>query len=103
MNDKDSASAQHERIWQVVHAIPAGKVATYGQVASLADLPRHARLVGRVMSQLPRGSRLPWHRVINAQGRLSTHSTSRQRELLQAEGVVFLNGRINLSRYQWQP
>lgn len=102
MNDEDRDYARRERIWQTVHTIPAGKVATYGQIAALADLPQHARLVGRVMSQLPHGSRLPWHRVINAQGKISTHG-SRQRELLEEEGVVFINGRINLSRYQWQP
>ncbi len=103
MNGKDKTHARRERIWQIVHTIPPGKVATYGQVAVLADLPRGARLVGYVMSRLPNGSRLPWHRVINARGKLSTHSTSRQRELLQAEGVVFFNGRIYLSRYQWKP
>ncbi len=103
MNDKDRDHAQRERIWQVVHFVPAGKVATYGQIAALADLPQHARLVGRVMSQLPAGSRLPWHRVINAQGKISTHESSGQRELLEEEGVVSINGRINLSRYQWKP
>jgi len=103
MKDKDKAHAQRERIWQIVYTIPAGVVATYGQVAALADLPQHARLVGRVMSQLPHGSRLPWHRVINAQGKLSTHSSSRQQQLLEAEGVVFIDGRINLSRYRWNP
>ena len=103
MNDKERSEAQRERIWQIVHTIPAGKVATYGQVAALAGLPQHARLVGRVMSELPRGSRLPWHRVINSQGKLSTHYTSSQRERLQAEGVVFINGRISLPRYRWQP
>ena len=66
-------------------------------------LPQHARLVGRVMSQLPRGSRLPWHRVVNAQGKLSTHYTSRQQDRLEEEGVVFINGRIKLARFQWAP
>lgn len=103
MNGKHKAHAQQERIWQIVHTIPTGKVATYGQVAALADLPQQARMVGRVMSQLPHGSRLPWHRVINARGKLSTHDSSRQQELLEVEGVIFIDGRINLSRYQWDP
>lgn len=103
MNKKEDNDLQREQIWQIVHMIPAGTVATYGQVAALAGQPQHARLVGRVMSQLPHGSRLPWYRVINAQGKLSTHNSSRQQQLLQEEGVVFINGRINLSRYRWKP
>jgi len=91
-----------ERIWQLVHTIPAGKVATYGQIAGLAGLPRHARMVGRVLRNLPPGSRLPWHRVINAAGRISTGGRE-QRERLEAEGVVFINGRISLKDYGWDP
>ena len=52
-----------ERIWQVVAMIPNGQVASYGQIAALAGMPRHARLVGRTMRELPKGSKLPWHRV----------------------------------------
>jgi methylated-DNA-protein-cysteine methyltransferase-like protein len=94
-----------ERIWQVVANIPAGTVATYGQVAALAGLPRRARLVGQVLAALPSGSRLPWHRVVNAQGRSSLPGAAgeRQRELLREEGVVLTQGRVRLARYRWTP
>ena len=95
-----------ERIWQVVSMIPPGRVATYGQIAHLAELPRGARLVGWTLSKLPEDTRLPWHRVINASGRISLprHSPAyrSQKERLQEESVTFLNGRISLSKYQWQ-
>ncbi len=94
-----------ERIWQVVNLIPAGRVASYGQVARLAELPGYARYVGQVMKNLPPGSLLPWHRVANAQGRLSFKAGSpqyqRQKSLLEKEGVVFIKGRFSLSRYGW--
>ncbi|MEZ5549258.1 MAG: methylated-DNA--[protein]-cysteine S-methyltransferase [Pseudomonadales bacterium] len=88
-----------ERIWQVVALIPRGKVATYGQIAALAGMPRHARLVGRTLSQLPERSRLPWHRVINASGRISLRSGSEghktQYQRLLAEGVEFIGERVS--------
>lgn len=94
-----------QRIWQVVAQIPCGRVATYGQVAALAGLPRGARRVGRAMAQLPAGSALPWHRVINAAGRSAIAGAGgvRQRRLLRVEGVVFLNGKVDLGRWQWCP
>ena len=96
---------RNELIWQVVNAIPAGKVATYGQVARLAGLPGFARYVGHVLRNLPQGSCLPWHRVINAQGRLSlpegSDSWHHQRRLLEQEGITFNEGRLLLSRYGW--
>src|SRR3954463_2934347 len=57
------SEAAHRRIYAVVRRIPKGYVATYGQVAELAELPRAARLVGRALSVLPEGTRVPWHRV----------------------------------------
>ena len=60
-----------ERIWHIVARIPSGRVATYGQVAELAGLPGRARLVGHTLSRLPADTGLPWHRVVNSQGRLS--------------------------------
>ncbi|MEZ5491419.1 MAG: MGMT family protein [Gammaproteobacteria bacterium] len=92
-----------ERIWQAVHSIPPGRVATYGQVARLAGLPGYARYVGTVLKNLPRGSRLPWHRVVNARGCLSfpSHSSKhqQQQQLLEAEGILFIDGRLSLSQY----
>jgi methylated-DNA-protein-cysteine methyltransferase-like protein len=95
-----------ERIWQIVYQIPLGKVASYGQVAKMADLPGYARYVGYVMKNLPGDTRLPWYRVVNAQGRISfqpgTSQYLRQKSLLEAEGVVFIEGRFSMRQYQWQ-
>ncbi len=95
-----------ERIWQIVHQIPRGKVASYGQVAKLAGLPGYARYVGFVLKNLPTGSKLPWHRVVNSKGIISfptgTAPYLRQKERLEKEGVVFINGRFSMARYQWR-
>ena len=98
----------NQRIWQVVSLIPAGQVATYGDVAHQAGLGRSARRVGAALRALPQETRIPWHRVINAQGRISlpTGSASQytQRERLEAEGVVFRgNKSVDLGRYRWRP
>jgi methylated-DNA-protein-cysteine methyltransferase-like protein len=93
-----------QRIHAVVDSIPRGRVATYGDVAREAGLPRRARLVGRVLSQLPAGSGLPWHRVVNAAGRLSPRpgGTTEQRRRLGREGVaVSRAGRVDLARLRW--
>jgi methylated-DNA-protein-cysteine methyltransferase-like protein len=99
-------SAYNQRIWQVVAAIPAGKVSSYGVVAEKAGLARAARRVGHALRGLPADTRIPWHRVVNGQGRLSlpAGSTSHitQRERLELEGIEFSpNGRIDLLRYGW--
>ncbi len=93
MSDSTPELNKRERIWQVVAAIPAGKVCTYGEVARLAGLGRAARLVGRTLRELPQGTKLPWHRVVNAQGKLSLPAGSasyrEQRARLRDEGIVF--------------
>ena len=86
-------------------------MATYGQIAALAGLPRQPRLAGYALHGLPDGSTVPWHRVVNAQGRISPRASGPlaggetiQRKLLEREGVRFdALGRIDLSRYQWKP
>ncbi len=95
----------NQRIWQIVALIPRGKVATYGDVAAQAGLPGAARRVGRALKHLPRDTRIPWHRVVNAQGRISLAEGSAgqytQRERLEAEGIAFQpNGRINLREFR---
>lgn len=94
------------RIYAVVAKIPRGRVATYGWIAERAGLPRRARLVGQALSELSDRRHLPWHRVINAQGRISFPARSRQaaeqRSRLEAEGVHFLRGRVNLDRFGWR-
>lgn len=96
-------------IYTVVSRIPAGCVATYGQVAQLAGIPGHARLVGYALSALPEGSRVPWHRVVNAEGEVSPRSNGAGHDRLQAvmllrEGVRFdRKGRIALGVFRWRP
>lgn len=98
-----------EKIYAVVKRIPPGKVATYGQVAALAGLPRRARMVGQALRSTPEGLDLPWQRVINAGGRISPRGgigweEGYQRHLLEEEGVVFdKSGRIDLERFGWDP
>ena len=94
-----------ERIWQVVGSIPRGTVATYGQVAELAGLSRGARRVGRTLARLPTNTRLPWHRVVNAHGRVSLPGAAglHQQEKLRSEGVDIRNEHISLARFRWTP
>jgi methylated-DNA-protein-cysteine methyltransferase-like protein len=96
---------RHARILAVVDSIPRGRVATYGQIAREAGLPRHARLVGRVLAGLADGTSLAWHRVVNSAGRISLRpGAARQRRRLVREGVRFsAAGRIDLARYRWHP
>lgn len=97
-----------QRIYATVDSIPRGRVASYGQVASEAGLPGRARLVGRALAELPAGSRLAWHRVVNAAGRVSTRGDGgaerEQRRRLRREGVtVDARGRLDLARHRWSP
>jgi methylated-DNA-protein-cysteine methyltransferase-like protein len=98
-----------ERVVRIIGGIPAGRVMTYGQVAAAAGNPRGARQVVRVLHSMSAKYDLPWHRIINAQGGISTPSDREekgglQRELLEAEGVEFMaNGKIDLARYRWFP
>ena len=98
----------NERIWRVVTSIPEGNVSTYGTVARLAGMNGAARRVGAALKGFPEDTRIPWHRVINASGRISLPSGSasalRQREKLEDEGVEFrLNGSVDLHRFAWDP
>ncbi|ASN16173.1 MGMT family protein [Pantoea ananatis] len=101
----DSSDSFKQRIWQIVAAIPPGRVTTYGDVALLAGSPRAARQVGGVLSRLPEGSTLPWHRVINRHGTISLQGDRlfRQRDALEAEGVEVNDaGEIDLDQYRWR-
>lgn len=94
------------QILQVIALIPYGKVATYGQIAKLAGLPKHARLVGYVLKNMDADTEIPWHRVINSQGKISLIEVNLQGENIQclkllAEGVVVIGDKINLKKYQW--
>ncbi|MCG8404066.1 MAG: MGMT family protein [Phycisphaerales bacterium] len=97
----------HLRILAVIRDIPAGRVCTYGRVAEGAGLPGRARLVGRILRDSPLSFDVPWHRVVNASGRISERSGSGmkdQRHLLTAEGILFMTeDRIDLAEYLWEP
>ena len=108
MSGSAGLSASYRRIYAVVRRIPRGRVATYGQVASLAGLAGHARQVGYALHALTKGTTLPWHRVINAKGEVSRRRRPgdelSQRMLLEREGVRFDGrGRVALSRLRWNP
>ncbi|GAY18001.1 MGMT family protein [Mycobacterium sp. shizuoka-1] len=90
---------QVELVRRLVASIPAGRVATYGDIASAAQLSS-PRIVGWIMRT--DSSDLPWHRVITASGRPAAHLVTRQLELLRAEGVLADDGRVNLARVRHQ-
>jgi len=93
-----------ERVWLIIAAIPYGRVTTYGEIARLAGSPRAARQVGGVLKKLPEGSSLPWHRVVNREGRISLQGEDfrRQQQALEAENIEFTQQQtINLDKYRW--
>ena len=102
-------SDRYARIYRVVRRIPRGRVATYGQVADLADLPGCARQVGYALHALSdEQDDVPWQRVVNARGEVSVRSSPGiepiQQQLLESEGIEFdARGRLDLSRVRWQP
>lgn len=98
----------YQEIYDVVRRIPPGRVATYGQVASLAGLPGHARQVGYALHALPENSAVPWHRVVNAKGGISARAVPGaelvQRNLLVHEGVrLNARGQVSLAQVRWTP
>ena len=97
----------NRKIYRIVKKIPEGTVATYGQIATLAGYPGRARQVGYALAGMPEEMDLPWHRVVNAQGKISprAHSQFHQLQylLLEEEGIVFSEVRIDLGRYGWKP
>lgn len=103
-----SGSDSYQRIWKQAALIPKGQVASYGQIARLAGLPRRAaRMVGRALGAAPRELQLPWHRVVNAKGCIALPAGSRgferQAALLEQEGIEVRNGQLNMSEYGWDP
>ncbi len=110
MNISVYKHAYFEQVWEFVRRVPSGKVITYGQIAKSLPEPvalaqdeqfvSASRLVGSAMAACP--ADVPWHRVINAQGKVSTRAdASKQIELLESEGLCFTQGRIDLNEHQW--
>lgn len=107
MTDETTESRKsklHDRIYEIIDEIPAGQVATYGQISKIAGCG--ARVVGYALSSLPADRPLCWHRVVNAKGEISLRSSGdnhwKQRRMLQDEGVTFdKKGRLDFSVYRW--
>src|SRR5438067_5516093 len=97
-----------ERVWALTQAIPAGRVMTYGQIARALGAARASRIVGGALHALPEGTDVPWHRVVNRLGRISTkcreHSAQVQARRLREEGVaVDADLALDLRRHVWWP
>ncbi len=101
----------HAKVFAMVRRVPAGHVATYGQIATLLGSPRVARHVGFALAgawRVEHDEPVPWHRIVNSRGGISTRDDAGagadQRTLLEAEGVEFKqSGTVELKRYRWQP
>ena len=93
-------------IFQVIAQIPYGRVASYGQIARLAGIPKHSRLVGYVLKHMDADSSLPWYRVINSQGKISLSKLNDQgqniqAQLLLAEGILVIGNKVKMKEFQW--
>ncbi|AGE27224.1 putative 6-O-methylguanine DNA methyltransferase family protein [Pseudomonas fluorescens BRIP34879] len=101
------ADMRRTALYLTLANVPEGCVVSYGELAHLAGLGRAARWVGRTLSQLPDDTRLPWHRVLGAGGRISlpagSASGDEQRARLRAEGVTVRNNRVDIQRHGWRP
>lgn len=102
---KRQTSLTYPDVWTVVARIPKGCVATYGQIAELLGIPGHARFVGYALHALPPGSPVPWHRVVNALGKVSLPGEPGRTQiaLLANDGVAVPPAGIDLRRSRWNP
>jgi len=104
---KSATEKRNERIWATICDIPKGFVASYGQIAEIAGIRRGARQVAYALRHLPKGSQVPWYRVIQASGKIAFKAGSdafkEQGRRLMLEDVAILNGRIDMKKYRWQP
>ena len=101
------AKSPMEKIWFIVAMLPKGRVSSYGKVADLAGLPGRARYVSKALKMAPGTLNLPWHRVINSQGKISfkpdTEAFRTQMQLLRLDGVEVNRGIISLAKFEWRP
>lgn len=95
------------RIWDTIRDVPRGCVASYGQIAEIAGIPRGARQVGYALRHLPDGYDVPWHRIITASGKIAFEKGSpsyrKQAERLMNEEIAVVAGRVDMGKYRWQP
>lgn len=107
MAEKKTISEFSKQVITVIRKVPKGNVATYKQIAALAGKPHAVRAIAWILHSSSKAHKLPWQRILNAQGKISFPVSNRlhqkQKALLQKEGVHFSDsGRVDLSRYQWQ-
>jgi len=99
--------ARIQRIWDTIRDIPTGSVASYGQIAEIAGIPRGARQVGYALRHLPDDHDVPWHRVLQVSGKIAFAKGSaaykEQSKRLMMEDVAVLAGRVDMHKYRWQP
>ena len=99
-------SPERDAILRCLSEIPSGKVTTYGALAKAAGLGSASRYAGAVLRSLPEGSTLPWHRVINSQGRISLPehhpAHNEQRIRLESEGIVFIKAKVDLKKFLYE-
>ena len=95
------------RIWDTIRDIPQGSVASYGQIAEIAGIPRGARQVGYALRHLPEDHEVPWHRVLQVSGKIAYEQGSspykEQRKRLMMDNVTVITGRVDMQKYRWQP
>ncbi len=106
--DSDIMTSEHSeehsfssRIIHLLSSIPEGRVASYGQIAALAGNPRGSRAVVWLLRSSSRKYNLPWHRVVNSKGVISTGSET-QKKLLESEGVEVIDFTVNMNRFRWK-
>lgn len=99
--------ARMHRIWDTIRDVPRGSVASYGQIAEVAGIPRGARQVGYALRHLPDEHDVPWHRIIQASGKIAfdkdTPQFEEQTKRLAMDDVAVIGGRIDMQKYRWQP
>jgi methylated-DNA-protein-cysteine methyltransferase-like protein len=103
VSDKDTV---YGIIRETIRQIPRGKVSTYGEIAKFSGFIGRARMVGYALGNSPTGMKLPWHRVVNSQGKISFRRSrhyAMQKTLLVKEGVTFKGEKINLAKHRWRP
>ena|SRR5579884_145116 len=103
---KKSESSFREKVYEIAKTIPVGKVVTYGQLAVMAGSPGAARAVGMCMKQNPDNKTIPCHRVVASNGKLTGYAfggVNTKKQILEKEGVKFLNDRVNLVVSRWNP